>query len=85
MKKNFGNIILILLIIFLNQKSYAKPIPPGSGEGDVPANILILLDSSDKYEKLSFLEEHLMVILQVSSTILMEMFMSHSIQEKMEW
>ena len=46
MKKNFGNIILILLIIFLNQKSYAKPIPPGSGEGDVPANILILLDSS---------------------------------------
>ena len=24
----------------------AKPIPPGSGEGDVPANILILLDNS---------------------------------------
>ena len=47
MKKNFRNIILILLIIFLNQKSYAKPIPPGSGEGDVPAKILILLDSSD--------------------------------------
>ena len=47
MKKNFRNIILILLIIFLNQKSYAKPLPPGSGEGDVPANILILLDSSD--------------------------------------
>ena len=46
MKKNFRNIILILLIVFLNQKSYAKPIPPGSGEGDVPANILILLDSS---------------------------------------
>ena len=47
MKKNFRNIILILLIIFLNQKSYAKPIPPGSGEGDVRAKILILLDSSD--------------------------------------
>jgi len=46
MKKNLKNIILILLITLLNQKSYSKPLPPGSGEGDVPANILILLDSS---------------------------------------
>ena len=46
MKINFKIIILILLITLLNQKSYSKPLPPGSGEGDVPANILILLDSS---------------------------------------
>ena len=36
--------------IFLNLYSevhiQAKPIPPGSGEGDVPANILFLIDSS---------------------------------------
>ena len=37
--------ILLLATIF-NQSVFAKPIPPGSGEGDVPANILILLDSS---------------------------------------
>ncbi len=37
------NIFLFLIII---SNVYAKPIPPGSGEGDVPANILILLDSS---------------------------------------
>ena len=37
------NLILFLIII---PKSFTKPIPPGSGEGDVPANILILLDSS---------------------------------------
>ena len=46
MKINFKIIILILLITLLNQKSYSKPLPPGSGEGDVPANILILIDSS---------------------------------------
>ncbi len=38
--------ILLLTIIF-SQNVFSKPIPPGSGEGDVPANILILLDSSD--------------------------------------
>ena len=46
MKKYLKNIILILILICFNQSSYAKPVPPGSGEGDVPANILILLDSS---------------------------------------
>ena len=47
--KNFFNIIfgsLFFLLILLNQNVFSKPIPPGSGEGDVPANILILLDSS---------------------------------------
>ena len=49
MYKNLLKIIVsnLLLIAFVfNQNAYAKPIPPGSGEGDVPANILILLDSS---------------------------------------
>ena len=44
------NLILFLTIIF---KIIYKPIPPGSGEGDVPANILILLDSSVSMEKFS--------------------------------
>ena len=46
--KTLINILVINLILFLTiiSKSYTKPIPPGSGEGDVPANILILLDSS---------------------------------------
>ena len=40
------NFVLILALITLIPKAYSKPIPPGSGEGDVPANILFLLDSS---------------------------------------
>ena len=37
---------LFFLVVLLNQNAISKPVPPGSGEGDVPANILILLDSS---------------------------------------
>ena len=37
---------LFFLLILLNQIAYSKPLPPGSGAGDVKANILILLDSS---------------------------------------
>ena len=46
--KTFIKILILNLILFLTiiSKSFTKPIPPGSGEGDVPANILILLDSS---------------------------------------
>ena len=40
------NLVLIIALIILIPKAYSKPIPPGSGEGDVPANILFLLDSS---------------------------------------
>ena len=38
----------LVLVFFLNfnQIANSKGVPPGSGEGDVPANILILLDSS---------------------------------------
>ena len=39
-----------MLFIF-SQQAISKPIPPGSGEGDVPANILILLDSSASMQR----------------------------------
>ena len=42
----FKKITIILFLFCFNQMVMAKPIPPGSGEGDVPANILILLDNS---------------------------------------
>ena len=40
--------LLFVIFIFFNLQtsSNSKPVPPGSGQGDVPANILILLDSS---------------------------------------
>ena len=40
------NILIVLALSIIVPKVCAKPIPPGSGEGDVPANILFLLDSS---------------------------------------
>ena len=46
MNKIKSNIIFAFALLILISKAYAKPIPPGSGEGDVPANILFLLDSS---------------------------------------
>ena len=49
MYKKFLKIIisnLFIVLITLNQNAISKPLPPGSGTGDVPANILILLDSS---------------------------------------
>ena len=41
----FFRFIIISLIIFTNNL-YAKPVPPGAGDGEVAANILILVDSS---------------------------------------
>ena len=46
MKRLFQIFILLILVLNFNQLTYAKPLPPGSGDGDVPANILILLDNS---------------------------------------
>ena len=46
MKNFIKKITIILFLFFVNQSVMAKPVPPGSGEGDVPANILILLDNS---------------------------------------
>ena len=37
---------ILLLTIFFTESAFSKPIPPGSGAGDVPANILLLLDNS---------------------------------------
>ena len=45
--KKILNLIIFFIIIISGQSSYSKPIPPGSGAGDVPANILFLLDTSD--------------------------------------
>ena len=39
-------ILFFFVFCSLNQISFSKPLPPGSGSGDVPANILFLLDSS---------------------------------------
>ena len=46
--KNFIKIALIsfALLLLIVPKSFTKPLPPGSGKGDVAANILLLLDSS---------------------------------------
>ena len=35
---------LFTIIILFNQNAFSKSLPPGSGAGDVKANILILLD-----------------------------------------
>ena len=46
MKSLYKILFLLIFTLNFNQFTYAKPLPPGSGEGDVRANILILLDSS---------------------------------------
>ncbi len=38
--------IFIILLITSSNNSYAKPVPPGAGDGEVAANILFLVDSS---------------------------------------
>ena len=45
---NLKKIIISFLLLFpiFTTDSYSKALPPGSGEGDVPANILIMLDRS---------------------------------------
>ena len=48
MINKFKIIFIGFLISLLNITGVgiAKPLPPGSGAGDIPANILILLDTS---------------------------------------
>ena len=50
MKKLYKILGLLILILNFNQFTNAKPLPPGSGSGNVPANILILLDTSESME-----------------------------------
>jgi len=61
MKKIKLFIIQILLFACLIiSNSFSKALPPGSGDGDVPANILILLDKSGSMNSYDFYgEEHL--------------------------
>ena len=54
MNKNFTvkntmyiSLKVIILFLFFITQGYAKNLPPGSGEGDLPANVLILLDKSE--------------------------------------
>ena len=39
-------LLIFLFTLFLTSNVNAKPVPPGAGDGDVAANILILEDSS---------------------------------------
>ena len=44
-------LFLFLFAFFISNNLYSKPIPPGAGEGDVAANILFLVDSSDSMKR----------------------------------
>ena len=55
MKKIKLFIIQILLFACLIiSNSFSKALPPGSGDGDVPANILILLDKSASMNNVNY-------------------------------
>jgi len=41
--KKLAKFFFSVFLVFAYQNVYSKPIPPGSGAGDVPANILFLL------------------------------------------
>ena len=46
MRSKFFIINILLSILLLAGNAFSKALPPGSGIGDVPANVLILLDKS---------------------------------------
>ena len=46
MTKTIKTFLILSIFFSFNQVGFSKPLPPGSGAGDVPANILFLLDSS---------------------------------------
>ena len=45
----------LFLSLYSEVQVQAKPVPPGSGEGDVPANILFLIDSSASMSRRSII------------------------------
>ena len=47
MMKFFKSFLLSFFLFSTVSELHAKPIPPGAGQGDVSANILFLVDSSD--------------------------------------
>ena len=46
MKSKFLIVHVLILLLSLTGNVFSKALPPGSGIGDVPANVLILLDKS---------------------------------------
>ena len=46
MKSKFLIAHVLILLLSLTGNVFSKALPPGSGIGDVPANVLILLDKS---------------------------------------
>ena len=46
MRSKFFIINILLSVLLLAGNAFSKALPPGSGIGDVPANVLILLDKS---------------------------------------
>ena len=71
--------LFILLEIAFVSKVDAKPVPPGSGEGDVPANILILIDSSASMRR-RMSNRMPFSMYQMQFTIQMEIFLHHSLE-----
>ena len=71
--------LFILLEIAFVSKVDAKPVPPGSGEGDVPANILILIDSSASMRR-RMSNRDAFSMYQMQFTIQMEIFLHHSLE-----
>ena len=47
----FKYFLFAFLFLNLYSEVQSKPVPPGSGEGDVPANILFLIDSSASMQR----------------------------------
>ena len=52
MRGNFKYLIIVLSILLLASGLEAKSPPPGSGSADVPANILLMLDTSGSMAEL---------------------------------
>ena len=80
--KNFAKYFLFVFIILEIAhvaKVNAKPVPPGSGEGDVPANILILIDSSASMRR-RMSNRDAIQYLYMQYTIQMEIYLQHSLE-----
>ena len=43
--------LLFLFLLTATSNVNSKPVPPGAGDGDVAANILFLVDSSDSMKR----------------------------------
>ena len=57
MKKIIKYFLLIVFLLDFNVQVEAKPVPPGSGEGDVAANIIFLIDRLCKIYVINLYED----------------------------